>query len=213
MAWWAWDYLTSGRVRYYYIEPRFHFTYYPFDWAQPLPGVGMYVLFLALAILAVAIAAGCCYRLACLLFAAGFTYVFLLDATNYQNHYYLIVLLSWLLAILPTHGAVSVDAALRPNIRSDTAPAWTLWLLRFHVALPYFFGGVAKLDADWYSGVPMRQLLAVHSGLPLIGPFLASPSTALAFAWGGLLFDLSIVPLLLWKRTRAPAYVLCVLFH
>src|SRR5688572_6792256 len=114
MAWWAWNYLTSGRVRYYYVEPRFHFTYYPFDWVRPLPGVGMYLLFLALAILALAIAAGFCYRLACALFAAGFTYFFLLDATNYQNHYYLIILLAWLLALLPANRAVSVDAAWRP---------------------------------------------------------------------------------------------------
>ena len=51
--------------------------------------------FSALAILGLCIAAGCCYRVACVLFALGFTYVFLLDATNYQNHYYLIILLSW----------------------------------------------------------------------------------------------------------------------
>jgi len=221
MAWWAWDYLTTGRVRYYYIQPQFHFTYYPFNWIEPLPAAGMYALFLALAILALAIAAGCCYRLTCLLFATGFTYVFLLDATNYQNHYYLIILLSWLLAIIPAHRAVSVDAALFPASGgrkptegfSDTAPAWSLWLLRFHIALPYFFGGVAKLDADWYSGIPMQQMLASHAALPVIGPYLSSHTTALAFAWGGLLFDLTVVPLLLWKRTRIPPYILRVLFH
>jgi vitamin K-dependent gamma-carboxylase len=213
MAWWAWDYLTSGRVRYYYVELRFHFTYYPFDWVRPWPGAGMYFHFLALAALALCIAAGCCYRLACVLFAVGFTYVFLLDATNYQNHYYLIILLSWALAMVPAHSAVSVDAAWRPSIRSDTTPAWAVWLLRFHIALPYFFGGVAKLDADWYSSQPVHQMLAGRSALPILGPWLSSDATIALFTWGGLLFDLSIVPLLLWKRTRSTAYVLCVLFH
>src|SRR5262245_9718547 len=86
MVWWAWDYLATGRVRFYYIEPRFHFTYYPFDWIRPWPGPGMYLHFLALLILGLGIACGCCYRLASLIFALGFTYFFLIDATNYQNH-------------------------------------------------------------------------------------------------------------------------------
>jgi vitamin K-dependent gamma-carboxylase len=213
LAWWAWDYLTSGRVRYYYVEPRFHFTYTGFDWVHPWPGIGMYVHFLVLVLAALGVAAGCCYRLSCLVLAVGFTYVFLLDATNYQNHYYLLILLTCILAIVPAQRAVSVDAAWRPALHSDTAPAWALWLVRFHVALPYVFGGIAKLDADWLTGIPMRQMLAPHAALPVVGGFLASPQTALAFAWGGLCFDLAIVPLLLWKPTRALAYVLCVLFH
>jgi len=213
MAWWAWDYLTSGRVTYLYVAPRFHFTYYGFDWVQPWPGAGMYPHFLALIGLALAIAAGCCYRVASLLFAAGLTYVFLLDATNYQNHYYLILLISWLLPLLPLNRAVAVDAALRPGIRSQTAPTWALWLLRFHIALPYFFGGVAKLDADWLAGQPMGQMLAAHADWPLVGPLLDETWVAVLFAWGGLLLDLAIVPLLLWRRTRIAAYVACVLFH
>jgi vitamin K-dependent gamma-carboxylase len=221
-AWWAWDYLTSGRVTYYYVQPRFHFTYFPFAWVQPLPASGMYLAFVALAVLGVAIAAGCCYRLACLLFAAGFTYVFLLDATNYQNHYYLMILLAWTLAITPANRAVSVDAAWKLSrlfgtgetpVVSQTAPTWALWLVRFHVALPYVFGGIAKLDGDWLSGVPMQQMLTIRSGLPIAGPLLSSPSAALAMAWSGLLFDLAIVPLLLWRPTRAAAYALGVLFH
>src|SRR5688572_22642955 len=148
MAWWAWDYLASGRVHYYYVQPRFHFTYYLFDWVRPWPGVGMYLHFVALAVLGLCIAAGCCFRVACVLFAVGFTYVFLLDATNYQNHYYLIILLTCALAIMPANRAVSVDAAnlwcsrlgctlqARTPAPQDTAPAWTGWLLRFHIALP-----------------------------------------------------------------------------
>src|SRR5262245_45298530 len=50
-AYWAWDYLTSGRVQYYYVQPRFHFTYYLFDWVRPWHGAGMYAHFVGLAIL------------------------------------------------------------------------------------------------------------------------------------------------------------------
>src|SRR5687767_12535448 len=158
MAWWAWDYLTSGRVSFLYIEPRFHFTYYLFDWVRPWPGAGMYLHFLALTLLALAIAFGFYYRLATALFGSGFTYVFLLDKANYQNHYYLVMLLSWTLAILPLHREVSYDAAYRPALRSQSVPTWALYLVRFHIGLPYFFGGVAKLNADWFAGEPIRQM-------------------------------------------------------
>ena len=213
MAWWARDYLVSGRVRLLYVEPKFHFTYYLFDWVRPWPGDGMYVHFALLAALGVAIACGYCYRLATLLFAAGFTYVFLLDATNYQNHYYLVLLLSWTLVLLPLQRAVSVDAARSPALREQIAPAWALWLVRFHIALPYVFGGLAKLNGDWFAGEPARQMLAAEAGLPAIGPLLTSEWTVALVVWGGLLFDLAIVPLLLSRRTRAVGYVLCLCFH
>ncbi len=213
MAWWAWDYLATGRARALYVEPRFHFTWYGYDWVQPWPGEGMYVHFAGLALLAVAIAFGCCYRAAATLFAIGFTYVFLLDSTNYQNHYYLILLLSWWLIVLPLNRAVSCDARLRPAIASWFVPTWALWIVRFHIALPYVFGGIAKLDSDWLAGEPMRTMLAAKSALPLIGPVLSSEWAVLLMAWGGLLFDLAIVPALLWRRTRSIAYVACVLFH
>ena len=33
------------------------------------------------------------------------------------------------------------------------------------------------------------------------------------FSYGGLLFDLAVVPLLLWKRTRLQAFLAAVVFH
>src|SRR5262245_29979535 len=56
MAWWAWSYLASGRVRAFYVVPKFHFTYYGFDWVRPWPGVGMSLHFAALMPLALCIA-------------------------------------------------------------------------------------------------------------------------------------------------------------
>jgi len=213
IAWWAWDYLTSGRVRSLYVQPKFHFTYALFDWVHPWPGPGMYLHFLALAAMGLLVACGCLYRLASLLWALGFTYVFLLEKTNYQNHYYLMLLIGWWMPWLPLHRAVSVDAAWRPSLAQDTAPAWSLWVLRFHLALPYFFGGVAKLDPDWLSGMPMRQILATHAHWPLVGPLLTRDAIVALFTWGGLLFDLTIVPLLVGRTTRALGYAWCAAFH
>lgn len=216
MAWWCFDELRSGRVRELYIVPRFHFTYHPFDFVHPWPGNGMYVVFVALGLLAACISFGFLYRLASVLFAVGFTYFFLLERTNYQNHYYLIALLSWLLTFLPLNRFVSLDVLGELVRPSSTISTWSLWLMRFHVALPYVFGGLAKFHPDWFAGEPLRTHLAIvasNSRIPLIGPLLTSEVAVNTFVWGGLLFDLAIVPLLLWRPTRTLAYAACVLFH
>ena len=72
------------------------------------------------------------------LFCLGFSYVFLLDQANYLNHWYLICLLSFLLIFVPAHRALSVDAWLRPGLRSEQAPAWALWLLRAQMGVRVF---------------------------------------------------------------------------
>jgi vitamin K-dependent gamma-carboxylase len=213
LAAWAWDYLDSGRVKSLYIDPAFHFTYAGFEWVRPWPGNGMLLHFAVMFVLAIFISIGFFYRIASLLFTLGFTYFFLLDRTNYQNHYYLIGLLAWWLPWMPLNRFVSVDTWLWPTENSNIVPMWTVWIVRFHTALPYFFGGIAKINMDWLQGQPIAQMLSAKSSLPIIGGLLANESTAYLLAWVAMVFDLCIVPLLLWKRTRLAAYGLCILFH
>lgn len=213
MAIWSIDYIATNRVRDLYVVPQFHFTYYGFDFVRPWSGNGMQTHFLVLCGLALCIAVGMLYRLTTVLFAVAFTYFFLLDRTNYQNHYYLLLLLSWMLVVLPLNRMASWDATAEWVRRSSTVPAWCLWVVRFHIALPYFFGGIAKLQADWFAGEPMRTHLASKSWLPLIGPSFTSEWVVMAFVWGGVVFDLAVVPLLLWRPTRTAAYLACVVFH
>ena len=207
------DYIVVGRVEALYVNPAFHFTYYGFDWVQPFPSGAMTLFFATMSLLGLAVAVGFLYRFTAPLLALALTYFFLLDRTNYQNHYYLLTLLAWVMAVVPANRLWSFDAFDRPALRSETCPAWSLLLVRFHVGLPYFFGGVAKLESDWFAGAPFRQMLASRSDLPLIGPLLTQEPVVQAFIWGGMLFDLSIVPLLLWRRTRTYAYVACLSFH
>lgn len=89
-----------------------------------------------------------------------------------------------------------------------------LWLLRFQIGVVYVFGGLAKLGSDWLlHGEPLRIWLAANAELPVLGRFFGRPSMALAMSWCGMLFDLSIVPLLSWPRTRRAAYVVVLVFH
>jgi vitamin K-dependent gamma-carboxylase len=65
----------------------------------------------------------------------------------------------------------------------------------------YFYAGIAKLNPDWLSGNTVRVMMNVK------------PSLRLFYAYGGLLFDLLIVPFLMWRRTRVVAFVAAVIFH
>jgi hypothetical protein len=173
----------------------------------------MYIHWAVLGVLALFITAGFLYRLSAALFFIGFTYCFLLDQSTYLNHFYLVCLLSFLLIFMPAHGALSVDAWLRPRLRAQTTPAWTIWMLRAQVAAVYFFGGIAKISPDWLRGEPMRSWMARDTDFPVIGQFFREEWAVYTVAYGGLLLDLLIVPCLLWRRTRIPAFAVAVIFH
>ena len=67
----------------------------------------MHVHFVVMGLLAVAIAIGLLYRLACALYFLSFAYVFLLDQAQYLNHYYLVLILCLLMVFLPAHRLLS----------------------------------------------------------------------------------------------------------
>jgi vitamin K-dependent gamma-carboxylase len=213
LAGWALHYLWIGRVVDMYVAPRFHFTYPGLDFIRPWGGLGMKLHFLGLALLGLLVALGLAYRFSSLLLALGFTYVFLLDRANYQNHYYLLALLSWSMPLMPTHRALSLDALNGAVGRRGDIPAWCLMLTRFHIGILYFFGGVAKINSDWLAGEPMRTHLLTSEWGAALGNWFSSEPMVLLLAWGGLLFDLAVVPMLLWKRTRVLAYLACLVFH
>lgn len=213
MLWEVWRFLGQGRIEDYYLRPVFQFKYYGFEWVQTWPGIGLYLHFIVLGIAAICIILGLWYRLSAAVFFVGFSYVYLLDQTYYLNHHYLVCLISFLMIFVPAHKAFSVDAWRKPWLRTDTVPAWSLWLLRGQIGLVYFFAGIAKLNGDWLAGQPMGMWLADRTDFPVIGHLFTEHWMALAFSYGGLLFDLSAFPLLLWRRTRWLALGIGLVFH
>lgn len=214
MLWETYRYFTHGWITRYFIEPAVNFTYYGFSWVKPWPGSGMYVHFFVLGLAAACVMVGFLYRIAAPVLFLTFTYSFLLDQTRFMNHFYLVCLISFLMCFLPAERAFSVDSLLRRKIRTDVVPAWTLWLLRVQVGIPYFFGGIAKLNSDWIQGgEPMRIWLSPLAKIPAFGHIFAADWVVFSFVIGGLLLDLLVVPLLLWRRTRLFAFVAAVSFN
>ncbi|HZX13320.1 MAG TPA: HTTM domain-containing protein [Thermodesulfobacteriota bacterium] len=213
MFWEVIRYFQYDGIKRYYLDPKFLFTYYGFEWIKPWPGDGMYYHFLALGVLSLFIILGLFYRVSALLFFLGFTYVFLLDQTRYLNHFYFVSIVSFLMIFIPAQRAFSIDARLRPTIRSDTAPAWALWVLRAQMGIVYFYGGLAKLNGDWLHALPFQLSLPAIANFPLISSFFTWEWMAYFVSYAGLLFDLLVVPLLLWQRTRIFAFCWAVAFH
>lgn len=92
-------------------------------------------------------------------------------------------------SLAPARKAFSLDASMRPAARPRTAPAWAVGALAAQMGSAYFFGGAAKLNADWLRGEPMR------TDFPSSGN-LHREWAACLFSRGGHAFDLFIVPLL-----------------
>jgi hypothetical protein len=214
LLWEVYRYFSYGWITRYFVEPVVTFAYYGFSWVKPWPGRGMYIHFLVLGVAAACVMAGFLYRIAAPVFFLAFTYFFLLDQTRYLNHFYLVCLISFVMCFLPAERAFSVDALLRRKIRSDVVPAWTLWLLRAQIGIPYFFGGIAKLNSDWiHGGEPMRTWLRPMTGMPGFGAMFKTDLVVYGFVVGGLLLDLLVVPLILWRRTRLYAFGAAILFN
>jgi len=214
MLWEVYRYFDHDWIPIYWIEPVFHFTYYGFDWIRPLPGDAMYLHFIVMGILSVCIIIGFKYRIATILFFFAFSYMFLVEQSRYLNHFYLVSLVSFVLIFVPAHKAFSIDSWWNKKLRTDFVPAWSLWLLRFQIGVPYFFGGIAKINEDWLSGKPLDSWLADRADtFPILGELFTETWFVYFFAYSGFLLDLLVVPFLLWKRTRIFAYGLIVSFH
>ncbi|MEM7601036.1 MAG: HTTM domain-containing protein [Verrucomicrobiota bacterium] len=204
-----------------YNEETFNFTYPGFGWAQPLPEPLWTALFWVMGIAALLVALGIFYRSAAATLFLTYTYIFLSEVGKFNNHYYLMCLLGFLLIFMPADRRFSLSAWLCSRSKAspappETVPFWTIFLLRSQLFIVYFFGGIAKLNADWLTGIPMVgkgsdiiEFWTPLLGLPEIEPILA----ARAICWIGLIYDLSIGFLLLCRRTRVLGILLTLIFH
>jgi hypothetical protein len=196
------------------VEPIYNFPFEGFEWVRPLPALGMIGVFLSVGLCAFMVMTGLFYRLAAPLMFLGLAYIFLLEQAVYLNHFYLAVLIAFLMALVPVHHAVSLDTLLGRVSRRPWTPLWSVLLLRFQLGVVYFFGGIAKLNHDWLiAGEPLRHWLATSRSFPVIGGLLEAPWAPYAFGWSGLAIDLFAPFLLLHRRARPLMFGTLLAFH
>jgi vitamin K-dependent gamma-carboxylase len=212
-------FVWRGWVEELLLAPAFHFAYLGFGWVRPLPPVAMYGVFSAMALSALCLCVGLWPRRAAGTFCLLFTYIELIDQTTYLNHYYLVSLLTFLLALCPS----ALNAEFVPKSRwhlcggraaQVVVPAWCYWVLRTQVALVYVYAGVAKLNADWlFAAEPLGTWLHSFTDLPGVGSFAERRALAYGMSWAGAAFDLLVPLALLSRRSRPYAFATLVVFH
>jgi len=207
-------FMANGWVHSLFVEPNFFFKYQYFEWVKPLGNIGTHLLFIGIAIAFLLVTLGLFFRVASIAAFILFTYAELLDKTNYLNHYYFVSLMLFLLIFLPANKGFSLDIVRKKSIKQMIVPKWSIDAIKLQLGLVYIFAGLAKLNYDWlFNAMPLKIWLSANTHLPIIGELMNQSATAYFFSWGGALYDLGIVFLLMNYKTRNFAFALVVFFH
>nr|WP_262913884.1 HTTM domain-containing protein [Aequorivita vitellina] len=205
--------ILTGWLRRTLVEPPFTFNFIGFNFLQYLQGDLMYYYFVIMGIFGVFVMLGYKYRFSMIAYAIMWTAVYLMQKSSYNNHYYLMMLLCWIMAFLPANRWFSLDVKINPELKNPAMPRWVLLVLILQVWIVYTYASVAKLYPDWLDASMAALLMEGRKHYWLIGDLLQQNWVHWTIAYTGILFDLLIVPLLLWKRTRLLGFVISVFFH
>ncbi|MFD0963942.1 HTTM domain-containing protein [Pseudofulvibacter geojedonensis] len=204
---------VNGWIDSVYIQPKFFFSYHGFEWIKPI-GEYTYWLFFICGLSAFCVAIGFKYRIAIVSFFLSFTYIELMDKTTYLNHYYFISLMAFVLIFVPANATFSADNLLTKK-QFKQVPKWTVDGIKLLLGIVYFYAGLAKINSDWlFRAMPLKIWLPSKYDLPIIGETIMQQEWFhYAMSWSGMLYDLVIPFLLLYKPTRKIAFAAVIFFH
>ena len=216
----CWGAIFTGWVNVNMVEPQLTFTFIGFEWLNNLLGPNMIIYYVIMGLLGIFITAGSFYRFAAILFAIMWSLSYWMQKTSYNNHYYLFMLVSWMMTVMPAHHFFSVDSFLFPKIKRLSCKNWVPVLFIIQLFIVYTFAAVAKLYPDWFNGVFINlhfieyaNLISYKYQLTGLASVIGSLEFAQVFAWGGFLFDLLIIPAMLFQPTRSIAIKCAIFFH
>lgn len=205
--------IITGWVKRVLIEPEFTFSFIGLEWLQPLPGYGMYFYFISMGLFGIAIMLGYRYRIAIIAYTILWAGVYFMQKTSYNNHYYLLLIISFYMIFLPANQHASLDVKQHRVQKENTMPYWISLLFIIQVTIVYFYAAIAKFYPGWLDGTFTKLLLSGTTSNEFFLQIFLNKYFYLFIAYAGILFDLLIVPLLLFKKTRTIALVASLSFH
>lgn len=205
--------IATGWVKKVLIAPQFTFSFIGLEWLQPLPGYGMYFYFVLMGILGILIMLGYRYKLAIISYTILWAGVYFMQKTSYNNHYYLVLLISFYMIFLPANRYAALDVKQKRVQEERSMPYWISLLFIVQIALLYTYAAVAKFYPDWLDGTFTRLLFQGTTSNKTLLQLFSHPYFYLFIAYAGILFDLLIVPLLLYRKTRTIALLASFCFH
>ncbi len=205
--------IATGWVKRVMIDPQFTFNFIGFDWLQPLPGNWMYVYYIVMGVFGLFVMLGYKYRMSMLAFALMWSATYLMQKSSYNNHYYFLMILSFIMVIMPAHKYASIDVRQNPSLRRISMPNWCRWLFIIQLFILYTYASIAKIYPDWIDLTVPEMLMRAKQHYVLVGDVLQEKFIHYMIAYGGILYDGLIIPALLWKRTRKIAFIASIFFH
>jgi len=176
-------FIATGFVQTHISEPIIHFPYYFFEFVVPLPSPAMHILMWLMLVATAMITVGFLYRYAIALFLISFTYLWLIDKGFFNNHYYLITLLSILLLFVrgDAWGVFWKEISDKNKKKLiNYIPNWQIFIFKAQIFIMFFVAGIHKIAF---------------------------------FSYGGLIVDISVGFLLWWKRSRIIGIIMLIAFN
>ena len=205
--------LLTGWVEETFVEPNFSFTFIGFEWLHFINGPQAYFWFGGMAILGLCIMLGLFYRASTIGYMLMWACVYFAQKSHYNNHYYLLLLLLAFMALVPAANAFSLDTKFGRIPKKLTCPRWTLLIFIFQLFIVYTYAAFSKIYPDWLAAEPIRIWFRYKQNYPLIGDLLQERWVHYLVAYGGIAFDMFIIPALWWRRTRPYAFAITFFFH
>ncbi|WP_282112627.1 HTTM domain-containing protein [Maribacter stanieri] len=205
--------IGTGWVKRNLIDPKYTFPFIDFEFLQPLPGYGMYFYFGIMGLLGIFIAIGLKYRASIITFTVLWTVTYLMQKTAYNNHYYLLILISFAMCFFPAERYRSLDVKINPKLECNSMYSYVKWLIILQLFIVYVYASIAKMYGEWLDFSTIEVLMRSKKSYWLVGEILQEPWIHSIIGTVGILFDLLIVPALLWKPTRKIAFFTSIFFH
>jgi vitamin K-dependent gamma-carboxylase len=205
--------IVTGWIRRTLVEPEFTFNFIGFDFLQAIQGDWMYAHYIIMGICGIFVMVGYKYRISMLSFTLLWAVTYLMQKSSYNNHYYFLMILSAVMVILPAHKYASIDVKQNPSIKRMSMSNWCRWVFIIQLFILYTYASIAKMYPDWLDLTVPELLMKSKQHYFLVGNVLQQKFMLYLVAYGGILFDLLVIPLLLWKRTRKVAFFISLFFH
>ncbi len=216
----SWGAIATGWVKEAFVIPESTFTFMGFEWTQVLLGNFMYGYYIVMGIMGILIMVGYRYIFACLSFFMMWGLTYFMQKSHYNNHYYLVWLISGFMAIIPANRYYSIDAKQHPFIKQNWTRYWTVFIFQIQIAIVYVYASLAKLYPGWLENkfLSLRLKRAANwfrneMSWDAYANFLEIESVQYFQVYAGIFFDLLVVPMLLFKRTRTIALIATLTFH
>ena len=205
--------ILTGWVSRAFFEPEFTFSFIGFEWLQPLPGNGMYFYYGLMGVLGLMVMLGLFYRYSLGLFTLLWWGTYLMQKTNYNNHYYLLILLCLLMLLVPADRNASVDSSMDSRKLAINCPRWCVEIIKWQLLIVFTYAGLAKLYPGWLQGEFISIIFSTKAHWPMIGDFLQLHWIQMLVVYGGIAYDLAIIPLMYGPKTRKFGLIVSIGFH